>query len=330
MSSVKIHRPLQETASRYVLGLLEEKQRREFEVVLQEIPALQTYVAELKDTLTLAKKTLTVEPDENYLMSQRVLLRGRIETRERLKGSAQGIPTLVGLPRPVPVSWIYHPWAALVSLAVVLVLVFLVGRYSAGPSSQTVAPDQSVQNIADLLEAGQLNNVQFRELNPGNKIVEVKGDVSRGLNISGTPTDQRIQKILYYLLLHDANPGTRLKAVKYLAEIPSQEEKKLVLISALLSDPNPGVRRRAAQLLKGYAPDELVAEASMKALLEEENEAIRMEALEIMRKQPTSSMVPVLQVVSLMDENEFIRAQARQVLETLREPPDDNRIEKRP
>ncbi len=327
MSSVKIPKQLQETAPQYVLGLLSEKQRREFEKVLEEMPDLQTLVTELKTALTLTEKTLAAEPAEDYLMSQRVLLRGRIEKMERAKELVHGNRSFQ---RPVPISWIYHPWAAVVSLVAVMVLVFWVGRYTAGSFSKVVPLDQSVQDIADLLETGQLNNVQFRELNGGNKIVEVKGDVSRGLNISGTPTDQRIQKILYYLLLHDANPGTRLKAVKYLAEIPSQEEKKLVLISALLSDPNPGVRRRAAKLLKGYAPDELVLEASMKALLEDENEAIRMEALDIMRQQPTPDMMPVLQVVSLMDENEYIRAQARQVLETLREPNNDNRIEKRP
>lgn len=329
MPSVKIPKRLQETASQYVLGLLNDKQRREFEAALQEKPVLQTLVAELQATLTLTEKTLAVEPGEEYLMGQRVLLRGRLEKMERSQKIAPAARHSPGL-QPVPVSWMYHPWAALVSLVAVMVLVFFVGRYSAGSSYQTIDLDQSVQDIADLLATGQLNNVQFRELNRGTKIVEVKGDVSRGLNISGTPTDQRIQKILYYLLLHDANPGTRLKAVKYLAEIPSQEEKKLVLISALLSDPNPGVRRRAAQLLKGYAPDELVVEASVKALLEDENEAIRMEVLEIMRKQPTPNMAPVLQVVSLMDENEFIRAQARQILEALREPTNDNRIEKRP
>jgi len=325
MPSERIPRQLQKTASQYVLGLLGEKQHREFEKILEKTPALQTFVTELKTTLTLTEKTLYMEPSEEYLMSQRVLLRGRIEA---LEGS-KAVRYSSSLQRPVPVSWIYHPWATIVGLVAVMVLVFLVGRYSAGATSQTISLDQSVQDIADLLETGQLNNVQFRELNGGNKIVEVKGDVSRGLNISGTPTDQRIQKILYYLLLHDTNPGTRLKAVKYLAEIPSQEEKKLVLISALLSDPNPGVRRRAAQLLKGYTPDELIVEASMKALLEDENEAIRMEALNIMRKQPTPEMMPVLQVVSLMDENEYIRAQARQIIETLREPNNDNRIEKR-
>ena len=52
-------------------------------------------------------------------------------------------------------------------------------------------------------------------------------------------------------------------------------------------------------------------------LLEDENEAVRMGALSILANSPSADIVPALRVVSLMDQNEYIRARAVEVMDDI-------------
>ncbi|MBT5721383.1 MAG: hypothetical protein HOI72_04225, partial [Candidatus Marinimicrobia bacterium] len=65
----------------------------------------------------------------------------------------------------------------------------------------------------------------------------------------------------------------------------------------------------------------------MKVLLEDENEAIRLSAMDIIEMVPNSSMIPALQVVSVLDENDFIRDRAQELLRAFSLDETDSRVE---
>ena len=65
----------------------------------------------------------------------------------------------------------------------------------------------------------------------------------------------------------------------------------------------------------------------MKVLLEDENEAVRLSAMDIMEMAPDVSMIPALQVVSVLDENDFIRDRAQELLRIFFSDETDSRVE---
>ena len=147
------------------------------------------------------------------------------------------------------------------------------------------------------------------------------------LELSGTANDELITNLLFYLLLHDQNPGKRLKAVKLLQDTQPAQETKMVLVSALLTDSNPGIRLKSIQMLSTYEPGKIIQDACMKVLLEDENEAVRLSAMDIMEMAPNVSMIPALRVVSVLDENDFIRDRAQDLLRSFSIDDSDSRLE---
>ena len=101
----------------------------------------------------------------------------------------------------------------------------------------------------------------------------------------------------------------------------------MVLVSALLTDSNPGIRLKSIRLLSTYEPEKVIQDACMKVLLEDENEAIRLSAMDIIEMVPNSSMIPALQVVSVLDENDFIRDRAQELLRAFSLDETDSRVE---
>ena len=65
----------------------------------------------------------------------------------------------------------------------------------------------------------------------------------------------------------------------------------------------------------------------MKVLLEDENEAVRLSAMDIMEMAPNVSMIPALRVVSVLDENDFIRDRAQDLLRSFSIDDSDSRLE---
>jgi len=101
----------------------------------------------------------------------------------------------------------------------------------------------------------------------------------------------------------------------------------MVLVSALLTDSNPGIRLKSIRLLSTYEPGKIIQDACMKVLLEDENEAVRLSAMDIMEMAPDVSMIPALQVVSVLDENDFIRDRAQELLRIFSSDETDSRVE---
>lgn len=314
-----------ERATLYVLEALSVQEREAFESRLSNRPDLREYVTELESTLTLTSTISEEKPSEDMLQGQRNMLRGAIEHLESRKS---GLPRLVGKVTESLKSFtnvLLNPRQPALAVASYIVIAFLAGRFlvpSAQPVNSTSQPVEtaSSMDIRKLLQSGVLSYADISLNQNEQSPVELSLHTNQEVSVSGTANDEEVQSLLGYLVLNDQNPGNRLKALDLLASVQPQQELKMVLVSSVLSDPNPGVRLRSIKLLKQFPRDELMINACQKVLLEDTNEAIRMAALDILAKQPTKNMLPILHVVSAMDENDYIRNKSRELLVQLNDP----------
>jgi hypothetical protein len=258
-------------------------------------------------------------PDEFEIQSQRNLLRTNIDTMASQKAKiAPGIWEHLK-------AWINTPTPAWVNLASVAAA-FALGLYMMKPLPQKT-PEKPEIDIKELLRSGQLGQIKFAENGHRDGQIRFAVESRQNLKLSGTANDELITNLLFYLLLHDQNPGKRLKAVKLLQNAQPAQETTMVLVSALLTDSNPGIRLKSIRLLSTYEPEKIIQDACMKVLLEDENEAVRLSAMDIMEMAPDVSMIPALQVVSVLDENDFIRDRAQELLRIFSLDETDSRVE---
>ena len=203
---------------------------------------------------------------------------------------------------------------------------FALGLYMMKPISQQILEKPEI-DIKELLRSGQLGQIKFAENGHRDGQIRFAVESRQDLELSGAANDELITNLLFYLLLHDQNPGKRLKAVKLLQDTQPAQETKMVLVSALLTDSNPGIRLKSIRMLSTYEPGKIIQDACMKVLLEDENEAVRLSAMDIMEIAPNVSMIPALRVVSVLDENDFIRDRAQDLLRSFSIDDSDSRLE---
>ena len=306
-------------ASLYVLDALTEAEQITFENELAQNENLHSYVRTLESTLDVTSSAEMPVPDEFEIQSQRNLLRANIDAM-----ASEKIKIAPGIWEQIK-AWINTPTPAWVNLASVAAA-FALGLYMMKPLPQKT-PEKPEIDIKELLRSGQLGQIKFAENGHRDGQIRFAVESRQNLKLSGTANDELITNLLFYLLLHDQNPGKRLKAVKLLQNSQPAQETKMVLVSALLTDSNPGIRLKSIRLLSTYEPGKIIQDACMKVLLEDENEAVRLSAMDIMEMAPDVSMIPALQVVSVLDENDFIRDRAQELLRIFSSDETDSRVE---
>ncbi|MEE8437170.1 MAG: hypothetical protein V3S22_02405 [Candidatus Neomarinimicrobiota bacterium] len=314
-----------EQAALYVFNALTDSERINFEAALKSSPALKTLVDELESTLNITAESLEYTPTDIELQGQRNLLRGRLEQIIAQKDTGFKFPAWDAAGRFLTPLFSLRQPALLVSC---VLIAFLVGTFiDFKPFSQPAADVYSSADIVKLIESGALSNITLEETDKNNGGIRLAAEKTQNLNVSGGLSDESIQKVLFYLLLNDANPGKRLRAVELLKKSPPGNDKKLVLISSVLSDSNSGIRLKALHQLSTFKIDKIIREAALKVLLEDENEAVRMGALAILANSPTQDIIPALRVVNLMDDNQYIRDRAGEILSEMEDMAAADRIE---
>lgn len=308
---------LKELAVLYVVEELSGKELTDFERILSEDDALTSYIDELRTTLGDAASLPFREPSEAFLKGQRNILRGRIHLiskepflarvgdsiRRRLSAVAD---SLSAPKRPVLAAIGY------------VVVGLLIGRFlltwpiTMGDFLPSTFADE--QRLLKAMEMGQLKaeRMQFVQNGTERLVFHLKDDDE--FTYTASPQDDITRDLLGYIALNEPNPGKRLKSIKLATSLTADEKVKMILVSALLDDDNTGIRLRAIKSLTDYPDDNTIWKAAMKALLEDDNTAVRIEALSLLARNPRESLIPVLQVVSRLDENEFIRDEAEAVL----------------
>ena len=317
-----ISNKLKEKAALYVLDAMDIKTRQSFKTLIDHDDHLKQYVLELNNTLALTLDSFEYKPSEEELQGQRNLLRARTL---QLDNSQSNDPLFEKISHAF--DSVLSPRQPVWAVVTYVVIAFIAGRFLSIPPQQDDSTNQdfSSTGILNLIQEDAFSNIQFEKSDNDN--IRLALETKQNVDIAGGTNDEIIQQILYYLLLNDANPGKRLQAVRLIEAVPAQDSKKLVLISSVLSETNTGIRLRALDLLSQFETDKTIRDACLKILLEDQNEAVRMGALSILANSPSADIVPALRVVSLMDQNEYIRERAVEVMTDISYLAEDQALE---
>jgi hypothetical protein len=317
-----ISNKLKEKAALYVLDAMDIKTRQSFKTLIDHDDHLKQYVLELNNTLALTLDSFEYKPSEEELQGQRNLLRARTL---QLDNSQSNVPLFEKISHAF--DSVLSPRQPVWAVVTYVVIAFIAGRFLSIPPQQDDSTNQdfSSTGILNLIQEDAFSNIQFEKSDNDN--IRLALETKQNVDIAGGTNDEIIQQILYYLLLNDANPGKRLQAVRLIEAVPAQDSKKLVLISSVLSETNTGIRLRALDLLSQFETDKTIRDACLKILLEDQNEAVRMGALSILANSPSADIVPALRVVSLMDQNEYIRERAVEVMTDISYLAEDQALE---
>lgn len=306
--SDSINKHVRQQAALFVLGGLSQRDQIRFEQRIKTDPELKALIDELSSTLEISRVAGKKRPSPEFLQGQRNLLRHRITEHEsrkkpaRLAGSifdsiATGSRRLLTARQPA--------WA----IATYIMIAFI-GGIIITRSGSTGALETAEQFVHQKIETG--NPVKISYIEDSSVSFQVM-DKPR-IQLAGDTRDAEVRNMLYYSLLNDQNDGNRMKAINMIEDFDQDMVTMDVLIHALLNEPNPGIRLKTIRALKKYEPNAVLVQACTKVLLNDINDAVRQEALGILSTWNESDIIPVLQVVSGMDENEHIRSESRRIL----------------
>ncbi|PCJ27970.1 MAG: hypothetical protein COA96_02060 [SAR86 cluster bacterium] len=253
---------------------------------------------------------------EERLQGNRWLLRQNLQRQDRTSFSVrQWLANLAEKPFAVGFQ------------AAAMAMTFVLGIYVASPSAtQDIIPvvDQMVSSAetADLSPLALINDEDYEIYQfKVNDYDADTGDISLSFslasqtNITGNVADQDIHSLMAVALQNDIDSASRLDTINALQTVASGNQVYQALIYVLTNDQNPGVRYQAVQSLVALAHEEQVRDALRFALSQDVNPGVRLEAFQALAAYPDQQTLDVFRVRMDRDSNEYIRAQARTIVE---------------
>lgn len=145
--------------------------------------------------------------------------------------------------------------------------------------------------------------------------IDLSFSLASETRLSGNVADQDIHSLMAIALQGDIDSASRLDTINALQPVISGSEVSQALIHVLMNDQNPGVRYQAVVSLVQLANREQVREALRYALSEDVNQGVRVEAFQALANYPDDQTLDLFRRQMDVDSNEFIRAQARIIVE---------------
>jgi hypothetical protein len=161
------------------------------------------------------------------------------------------------------------------------------------------------------------SSVQSVEPGTAGKIQIAVDEVQRRV-VTGSLEDPRIQELLLNAIREESNPGVRVESIGVLTNGADSEEVRRALTDAVSHDPDAGVRLKALEGLKQYAGDAAVRKTLANVLLRDENAGVRVQAIDLLTAHHDASIVGVLQDVVQKEDDNYIRARCRNLLEAMK------------
>lgn len=135
--------------------------------------------------------------------------------------------------------------------------------------------------------------------------------------LSGALDDPAIESLLLSAAREESNPGVRVESIGILQNNADSEQVRRALLDALRHDPNAGVRLKALEGLKSYAGDAQVRRTLAEVLLKDDNPGVRVQAIDLLTTHHDDSIVGVLQDVVQKEDNSYVRARCRNLLQQM-------------
>jgi anti-sigma factor RsiW len=136
--------------------------------------------------------------------------------------------------------------------------------------------------------------------------------------VSGSLEDPRIQELLLNAVREEENPGVRVESIGILKNNAESEQVRRALIDVASHDPDAGVRLKALEGLKEFTTDPAVRETVANVLLGDNDPAVRVQAIDLLTAHHDDSMVGILQDVVQKEDDSYVRARCRKLLEAMK------------
>jgi len=146
--------------------------------------------------------------------------------------------------------------------------------------------------------------------------VQIAYDETRRRTVTGSMTDQGIQKLLL-AAAREENPAVRVESVGLLQRQAGSGEVRDALINALAHDVNVGVRLRALEGLKPLAADPEVRKTLAHVLLTDDSPAVRTMVVDLLVQHRDDAMVGVLQNAVQREDNSSVRLKVEKALKDM-------------
>jgi hypothetical protein len=148
--------------------------------------------------------------------------------------------------------------------------------------------------------------------------VEIAVDDVRRHVVSGSLQDPAIQSLLLSAVREEANPGVRVESIGALRSGADSDQVMHALVDAVTHDPDAGVRLKAIEGLKQYAGNADVRRTLAGVLVKDDNPGVRVQAIDLLTAHHDPSIVGMLQDAVQKEDNNYIRARCRNLLEAMK------------
>jgi len=145
--------------------------------------------------------------------------------------------------------------------------------------------------------------------------IDLSFSLASETRLTGNVADKGIHSLMAVALQGDIDSGSRLDTIDALQGVSSGNEVSRALVHVLMNDQNPGVRYQAVLSLVELANQDHVREALRYALSEDVNQGVRVEAFQALVNYPDDQTLSLFRQQMEVDSNEYIRAQARSIVE---------------
>ena len=307
---------LQQQLMQYLYGEMNADERAEFEFALQTNATLRAMLDSEKRFDSAVPVGTQPRIDTDRMQGNRWLLHQTLQRETRTAFSMQR--WLQGLAeRPLTVAFQGMAMAA----------TFVLGLYIASP--QGVTPVVDGANLlatntepTEVLPLSLINRDDFEiyelkvnNYDPASGDIDLSFSLASETRVTGNVADQGIHQLMAVALQDDIDSASRMDTINALQTVSSGSDVYEALIYVLRNDENPGVRYQAVQSLVALVHEDQVKEALRYALSEDVNSGVRLEAFAALASDPDSKTLAVFRQQMERDSNEYIRAQARNIVE---------------
>ena len=308
-------------AALYICNALSITAKRKLEQELKNNSELLDYVNELKSSIETTREISTVGPSEEFLQGSRNLLRGKIQDLSNKKTPGMVLITIFDNIRN-SVTSIAKTRQPVWAVATYVIIGLIAGRLllTPGDNKPIDISGQEKVDMNKLIQSGVLSNLQIDQSTLSPSSIKLASHTDNRFNVSGNVNDKNIRQILYYLLLNDEDIDNRYQAGKQIKRITPNNESQMVLISSVLSETDQRVKMQSMETLAQYQYSTEIIDACKRVLLDDRNYEMRLESLNILEKNKSIDLIPLLEVVGKMDDNQKVRVKARELLAELQKP----------
>lgn len=307
---------LQHLLIRYLYGDLNKDEVAQFDRELETNPALRDALEAEQRLDSALPMGMQPQIDEDRLQGNRFMLRQNLERENRTRFSFKSwVQELFD--RPLLVAFQGAGMAATFVLGIMLASPELV---QPSPSSveQAVVMNVStdltpLQLVSD--EDYEIYQLKVNDYDAVTGAIDLSFSLASETRLKGNISDQNIHGLMAVALQDDIDSASRLDTINALQGVASGDKVYAALIHVLTNDQNPGVRYQAVQSLALLAHEESVRDALRYALSEDVNQGVRVEAFQALVNYPDEQTLAVFRQQMDADSNEFIRTQARTIVE---------------